>query len=276
VKERISYRVILLILLTAVMLVMLFPILWILLTSIKPLREIVTVPVKYFPTKVTVVNYISMWAETNYLRYFRNSSVVCLSAALITLTLSSAAGYAFARFQFRLKYVIVGVFLITQMIPVVVTLIPTFVIFARLGLINTLPALIVYYTTGSIPFCAMLMRGFFMRIPESLEEAAMVDGCTRLRAFIVIVMPLMRAGVFATFVFAFIGGWNDFFASIMYVNKESLRTLPSGLYSFVTKYGVDWGMMSAGCIVALVPVVVLFTLSQRYIIEGLTSGAVKA
>lgn len=251
------------------------PIFWMILTSLKPVNEIVTIPIKYLPQHWTLENYSKLWKATQFSTYFRNSMIVSSLCAFFTALVSIFAGYALSRFSFKGKKITFLIFLSTQMVPIVVIIIPLFIIFSKLNLLDTLVGLVIIYTVLNIPFCTMLIKGFFERIPVSLEESAMIDGCSRAESLIKIIIPIMLPGIVATFVFAFIGAWNDLFFSIMFINTESIKTIPVGINTFIGKYEIDWGAMSAATVLALIPVFIMFGVIQKYLVNGLTSGAVK-
>lgn len=253
----------------------LFPIYWITVTSFKPVKEAVTIPIRYWPETFTLKNYIEIWDTTPFPTYLLNSFIVSVSASIFTLILAILAGYSLARFKFRGKRLTLLIFLITQMVPIIVMIVPLFILFTNMGLINNLFSLIISYTVISIPFCTLMIRGFFERIPPSIEESAMVDGCSRVKALFRIVIPVMLPGVVATFTFAFIAAWNEFFFSIMFINSEKFKTIPVGLNMFIQRVDVNWSMMSAGATVALIPAIIMFILVQKYLVQGLTMGAVK-
>lgn len=261
--------------LTVFFIFMFVPILWMILTSMKPVDEIVTVPLKYLPVKWTLTNYVKLLNGTDFGTYFKNSMIVSVACAIITSLVAIFAGYSLARFKFRGKKVTLLIFLATQMVPVVVLIIPMFLIFAKINLLNKLSGLVLIYVVLNIPFCTLMIRGFFERIPQALEESAMIDGCSRIGALVKIILPVMLPGIVATFVFAFIGAWNDLFFSIMFINTESIKTLPIGINMFIGKYEIDWGMMSAATVFALIPVFIMFGMIQKYLVQGLTSGSVK-
>ncbi|WP_283214809.1 carbohydrate ABC transporter permease [Paenibacillus sp. HWE-109] len=198
-----------------------------------------------------------------------------MSSSILVLFVSILGGYSMARYSFRGKKVFLISFLATQMIPVMVILVPLFITFSQLHLLNKLPSLIITYTAMNIPFCLLTMSSFFQRIPVSLEEAALIDGCNKFQTMIRIILPIMRPGIVATLVFAFTGAWNDLFFGVMFTNSESTKTVPVGLSSFVQKFDINWGQMSAAGILSLIPVVIMFAFAQKYIVSGLTEGAVK-
>ena len=252
-----------------------FPIYWITVTSLKPPNETVSVPIQYWPQNFTFKNYGDVFRLTEFPIFFKNSLVVAVSVGVFTVVLAVLAAYPLARFKFRGKNLAMLLFLITQMIPTIVMIVPLFILFNRLGLLNTLGGLIIPYTVTSIPFCALMMMGFFKQVPPSLEEAAMVDGCGRLGSLLRVVMPVVMPGVAATFVFAFIAAWNELFFGIMFINSEANKTIPAGISIFIQKVEVNWAMMTASAVIAMLPVLLLFIFIQKYLVQGLSAGAVK-
>lgn len=258
------------------LLLVLLPIYWMLVTSFKVNSEIInTQLITYWPQEPTVANYVGLFGTMNYGVYIKNSLIVTLATAVVVTILSIYGGYGLARFSFRGKGPAVIFLLITQMIPSILVIIPLYIVFSKLGLIDTHMSLFIYYTVINIPFCVITMRSFFERIPYALEEAAYVDGCSRGQTLWKIVLPVMFPGIVAVFVFAFIGAWNELIAGTIFLNTQKMWTIPIGLKSFVGKYNVDWGSMMAGGALALLPTAVMFVFVQKYIVEGMTAGAVK-
>ncbi len=253
----------------------LLPFCWMFVTSLKSRREIYGSTLTLWPKDLTWANYAETFRTSNFPQYFANSLIVSLISGALVLVVSILGGYSLARYRFKGKGVLMLVFLATQMVPVMVMLVPLFIVFGNLHLLNTLSSLIITYTAINIPFCLITMSGFFQRIPVALEEAAMIDGCNRMMTVVRIILPIMLPGIVATFVFAFTAAWNDLFFGVMFTTSESVKTVPVGLNSYVQKFDVNWGEMSAGGVLSLLPVVVLFTFIQRYIVSGLSQGAVK-
>lgn len=254
---------------------MLFPLYWIVITSFKPQKDIFSMPIKYWPSKFTLDNYINIFKISKFQIYITNSLIIAIVAALIVLVIAILSAYVLARFSFRGHRQIMFAFFLTQMLPGFIALAPLYIMMNKMGLLNTRFSLILMYTVGLIPFSTIMLRGFFQRIPSSLEEAAMIDGCSRFTALIRIIIPVMLPGIASTFIFAFVQNWNELFLSVMFINSDSLRTLPVAMNSFILKFDVDWGSMSAGAVISVIPTILIFAFAQRFIVEGLTQGAEK-
>jgi multiple sugar transport system permease protein len=257
------------------MLFTIFPFYWMFVTSVKTRKEIYSGELTLWPKQFTWGNYIDTIQNTHFFTYFTNSLLVTMVSSLVVLFVSVMGGYSMSRYRFKGKKLVLLVFLGTQMIPTIIILVPLFILYSKLNMLNHLSSLIVTYTVINIPFCLITMSSFFQRIPVALEEAALIDGCNKWKAMALIILPLMLPGIVATFVFAFTGAWNELFFGIMFINGESAKTIPVGLINFVQKFDINWGQMSAGGMMSLIPVMVIFAIVQKYIISGLTQGAVK-
>ncbi len=257
-------------------LLVVLPVYWMVITSFKTNPEIVnTQHITYFPETVTLENYQSLFRMLSYSTYLKNSIIVTLVTAVVIVFLSILGGYGLARFKFRGKGGVLIFFMLTQMIPCILVIIPLYIVFSKMGLINTRMALFIYYVITNCPFCVVTMRSFFERIPYELEEAAYVDGCGRLETLWRVVLPVMFPGIVAVFVFAFIGAWNELIAGTIFLNTPDMWTIPVGLKSLIGKYSVQWGALMAGGVLALLPTAIMFMFVQRYVVEGMTAGAVK-
>ncbi|MBN9242256.1 MAG: carbohydrate ABC transporter permease [Mesorhizobium sp.] len=255
--------------------VALFPLYWLFKVSITPNDILYKQGMALLPSKVTLDHYATVVGKSDFLLYFRNSIIVSGVTALASTLLATAAGYAFSRFGFRGKFWIVGLMLVTQMFPLVIVITPIFSIFGVLGLTNTLTGLIIIYTAFNIPFATFLMQSFFDGIPKELEEAAMIDGATRFKALVEIVAPLTLPGIVATVGFCFTGAWGEILFALLLNSSPSASTFPVGLLLYSTRGTVEYGPMMAAGVLALLPVCVFFFLIQRYLVQGLTAGAVK-
>ncbi|MCR8634210.1 carbohydrate ABC transporter permease [Paenibacillus radicis (ex Xue et al. 2023)] len=253
----------------------LFPIYWAVVTSLKQEGEITRLPIRYWPEKVTFDNYIVAWKNVGFSIFFKNSIVVSGMTVIIVLVCSVLVGYSISRFRFKGKNAFMIMLLCTQFVPGAMLLIPLFMIFKQLGLTSNLIALIITYSTFQLPFNALLMSGFISNIPEALEEAAMMDGCSRLKAIFLVIFPILLPGIVATTVFTFISAWNEFLFALMFISKPALFTLPVGLRYMQGEFDIHYGALAAGSLISLVPAVILFGFVQKYLVQGMGSGAVK-
>jgi multiple sugar transport system permease protein len=253
----------------------LFPLYWLLKIAVTPDRLIYTDGTRMWPSEFTLSNFTAVLFQTDFLSYFTNSLVVSLGTATLTTLFAAGAGYAFSRFNFGGKKIIIAVMLITQMFPLLMIIAPIYKIIASLGLLNSLTSLIIVYTAFNIPFATFLMQSFFDGIPKDLEEAAMMDGCSRFQALRMVVLPLTLPGLGATLGFVFTAAWSELLFALMLISKNDTMTFPVGLLTFVSKFSVDWGQMMAAGVLALIPSCLFFIFIQRYLVQGLTSGAVK-
>ncbi len=253
----------------------LFPIYWLFKISITPNKLLYKDGIAMWPSETTWENFASVWSNSEFPTFFANSLIVSLGTAVLVTILASGAGYAFSRFRFRGKVFLSGVLLITQMFPLVIIIAPIYKIMAPLGLTDSLLGLIILYSAFNIPFATFLMQSFFDGIPQDLEEAAMTDGCTRFQALHKVIVPLTLPGMAATLGFVFTAAWSELLFALMMINNNSNMTFPVGLLSFVSKFAVEWGQMMAAGVMALLPACLFFIFIQRYLVKGLTAGAVK-
>ena len=253
----------------------LFPIFWTVKISVTPQSLLYSEGIKLWPSHITFANYVNVLKATDFPRFFLNSVIVSVTTALLVTAVASLAGYALSRFQFRGKAIVSLVLLLTQTFPLVMVIPPIFRIMSQLGLTDNLYGLIIIYTAFNIAFATFLMQSFFDGVPKDLEEAAMIDGCTRAMALRRIVLPLTLPGMGATVAFVFTSAWSELLFALMLINSDSQKTFSVGLLTFIGKFAVDWGQMMAASVMALIPVCVFFAFLQRYLVTGLTAGAVK-
>ncbi|MEA3205246.1 MAG: multiple sugar transport system permease protein [Verrucomicrobiota bacterium] len=262
-------------LLAAFMAFAMFPLFWLLKVSITPNDLLYSEGVRLWPSRITFEHYASVVKHTRFLLFFRNSVMVSSATAVLATLVAGAAGYGFSRFRFRGKFFIVGLMLITQMFPLVMIVAPIFRLLSPLGLTNSLSGLVIVYTAFNVPFASFLMQSFFDAIPPDLEEAALIDGANRFTALCKIIVPLTLPGLAATIGFVFTAAWSELLFALMLNSSADVSTFPVGLLAFVSKFSVDFGQMMAAGVLALVPVCGFFLFIQRYLVQGLTAGAVK-
>lgn len=268
-------QMLLYLLLIPLLLFVLFPIYWTLCTSLKHEGDISKIPVKYFPSPLTFQNYVTSWNQVGFSKYFVNSLIVSICSVAAIVLIAIMVGYALSRYEFKGKGAFMLALLSTQFVPVAVLLIPLFNIFNGLQLIGTRSSIILANITFQLPFNSILMRGFISNIPIDLEEAASIDGCSRFRGVIKIVLPMLVPGIVATAAFAFIGCWNEFLFSLMFLNDPNKFTVPIGLRFMQGQFDINYGALAAGALIAMSIPVLLFAYLQKHLVQGLTAGAVK-
>ncbi len=274
-RKKSIYRVLSYIPLVILLLFILFPFYWTFVTSIKPQDELYGAVVTYWPKHVTFEAYTKLFTTTvNFLAAMKNSLIVACATTIVSLTASTMAAYAFSRYAFTGRKTLMSIFLCNNMFPTVLLLIPLYSIMRKLGLLYTPTSLVLSYTTFTIPFSVWLILGFINDLPMSLEEAALVDGCNRGTAFIKVILPILGPCLVATGVYIFMQSWNEYTFAMMFTNNDS-RTIPVALKSLIGQLGVQWDLLTAGGIITIIPVCIMFFFAQKRLVEGLTAGAVK-
>ncbi|HBY96965.1 MAG TPA: hypothetical protein DEP84_23965 [Chloroflexi bacterium] len=259
-----------------IMLWVLVPYLWIISNSLRPQEELTRTGVSYLPGKITMKNYLKLFSSTPLARYFLNSLLVGVSSMALSLAVAVPAAYAIARYRFHLREPFLLGILLAYMVPPILLLIPAFTIMRNLHLLNTHISLILMHSSYAAPFSTWLLVGYFDALPPELEDAAQVDGCSRLGALLRVVLPLAIPGVIATAIFALIVSWNEFLYAITFLSTGKMFTLPVGIYNFMGGESIIyWGQITAAGVVTSLPVAIAFILFQRHLIRGLTAGATK-
>lgn len=252
-----------------------FPALWILLTSLKTETELVSKPITWLPARATLDNYVRAFTDQPLLAYMANSAIVAFGATALSLVVSSGAAYAIARLNLRHRQLVLTAIVASSMFPLVTLLVPIFETMRTLGLLNTYTALVLPYVVLNLPVCTLVLVSFFQSIPRDLENAAMIDGCTRLGALVRVVLPLAAPGVFTAGILAFVNAWDEFLLALSLNASASMRTLPVGITLYQGEFSFPWPIISAALIVAIVPVAVLIALFQERVVGGLTQGGLK-
>ncbi len=266
----ISYAILVLAVIVAV-----YPVLYIVTISLRPGDALLSRSLAVIPDGATVESYRALLTETPFLRWLGNSILVSLVVTLTGVVLASTSGYAISRFRFKGRGALMSSLLVTQMFPATMLLLPLYIVLIKLGLLNSYVGLVVIYTATALPFCIWQMKGYYDTIPASLEEAATIDGATAWQTFYKVILPLAAPALVITALFSFMTAWNEYVIAAVVLQDTELFTLPVGLKLFQSQMNTQWGLYAAGSLIVSVPVVVLFLALSRYLISGLTLGAVK-
>ena len=274
-KKKISiYHIVCAVILLIMVIICIYPIVWMFFGSMKDKAEFYT-NIWGLPKQIHLDNYIAAWKNADLGRRFINSLIVTLGSMCIMIPVTSCAAYAVARLNFKGKNLIYMYLLLGIMIPAGVLGIPTFTVAMKMGLLNSHFGLMLIYAAQNIAMGMFIMRGFFISLPRELEEAAMIDGCSRFGCFVRIIVPLARAGVATQVIFNGLTIWNDYFMDNIMITKDELRTLPLSIANFVGKHSTNYPELFAMLTMATIPVIIVFVLSQKSFIEGVAAGAVK-
>ena len=254
----------------------LFPLYWMLACSLKTEVDIFKSPPTLIPTSLYFDAYLDLiGGKYDMFRACINSIIISISAMALSVVLAVPAAYGLARFKFKGRKLFIMSFLITQMLPATLVLTPLFIIFNKMALLNSFISPVIADATIGIPFSVLILRTYFLTIPKELDDSAKIDGCNSLTAFTRIMLPIAYPGVIVATVFSFLFAWGDLIYSLTFINKQSMRPLTAGIYNFVGQYGIQWNRVMAFGFVTVLPVVLIFIFMQKYIVSGLTSGAVK-
>ncbi len=273
--RRPATTVFLYVLVIATLVVLLFPFYWMFVTAVRPGNELLSYPPRFFPGDGSFDAFLRVLRESNIFLWFRNSAIVTILTILVAVPISSLAGYAMSRFNYRGVRETGYLLLTARMLPASLLIIPLYAIFAQLGLINNFAALIIANTTFIVPFGAWMLKGFFDSIPRDLEDAAMIDGTSAFMALLRVVMPLSLPGLAATTIYCAILTWGEFVFAATLMSGESRWTGPIGIASFNQQYQVQWNEIMAASLIFIVPVILLFAFLERYLVQGIAAGGVK-
>lgn len=255
--------------------VAIYPVLRIFTVSLRPGNRLLSTSLAVIPADASFENYRYALFEKDFLRWLWNSLVITLSTALIGVMIAAASAYAFARWEFKGKRSGLIFLFMTQMIPASMLMIPLYILAVKLGLVNTWRGLVIAYSVSSVPFSIWILKGYYETIPIELEEAALIDGTSRMGAFYRIILPLSTPSLAIAFLFNFTQAWNDFLLARVMLAKPEMYTWPRGLQAMQQQFTTEWGAFSAASIMVSIPVMILFLFSSKYLISGLTVGSVK-
>ena len=252
-----------------------FPLAWLVITSLRNSSEIFASPAHILPGAITFNQYVSVFSQYGLANYLWNTIIVSLATVASVTILAIPCAYAIARFRLPGQKLVVSLLLIMRMIPVVALAIPLFAVFAKLGMLDTLSALILTHTAAKLPIAIWLLMGFIQDLPKEIEESALMDGAGTLRILVQIVSPLIAPGIGASAVITFLFTWNDLLIALTLTSSERAQTLPVGLTNFVSQFGIDWGAMSAAGVLMVIPTLIFVWFAQGLLVKGLVAGAVR-
>jgi ABC-type glycerol-3-phosphate transport system permease component len=258
----------------AVLGILVFPFVWLVLTSVRPSAELFVDDFRLFSGTITLSAYETL-LDSDFPRYILNSLLVCSTATFLSVTVSLLAAYSFSRRRFRWRTPLLILVVFSQLFPFVILITPIYVIFYRLGLVNTYQGLVLAYIAITVPFSTYMLLGYLDSVPRELDEAAIIDGCSTLGVIRRVVLPVAWPGVAATAIYAFAQAWNEFLFALTLMTRNELKTVPVGLAGFFGQYTTQWDLVMAASVVATVPTLIIFQFLQRQLVSGLTIGAVK-
>jgi len=255
--------------------VMITPFLYMISTSFKSQAYVLTVPPQFIPNPATLDNYVQVWNTQNFGRYFANSLLVAVTSTFLSVLLSAMMAYAFARFEFRGKKLLFRLVLLGLMVPTMMLIIPQFILAKGFGMLDSYLGLIVFYVAGNLSLNTYLLRSFFVSIPNELDQAMQVDGAGPWTRFTRLILPLSTPALATTTIFTFLATWDEFAWAATIIRNTDLRTLPIAIRLFQGANATQWGLVFAASLIAIIPVIAVFLVFQRYFVQGLTAGAIK-
>ncbi|WP_020613520.1 carbohydrate ABC transporter permease [Sediminispirochaeta bajacaliforniensis] len=257
------------------LLFILTPVIWLFLTSIKTRAEMFQTPITLFPETFDFGNYVKIWEKIQFGTFIKNSLIMSLYNTVVTLVISSMAAYALSRYKFKGREFFLRYLLVSQMFPAVLVLIPLFLMVKRIGLLGTFTGLEICYLTITIPFCTWALKNYFDKITPTIEESAMIDGCSFITSYIKIFLPVALPGLVSVGTYCFLSSWNEYLFTVVFMQTQDTWTLPVGLAALSGQFALDMGLLTAGGIISLVPAVIIMLFLQKYLLEGMLAGSVK-
>ena len=259
-----------------IVLIVIFPLIWMVITSIKPQTELFRIPATFWPTEITFEHYRTLLEKTAFLKYMRNSVILSTSTTMLVITVAVLGAYSLTRFTYPGRERMAFLVLATYLLPSVVLVLPLYLMMVKVGIANTLFSLVVAYTTFALPYALWLLRSFMASMPEELEWAALVDGASRFGAFVDVVLPQAISGIISTALFTFIVTWNEYFYALILVNTDEARPLTTGVITMlVTSFNIEWSLLMAAAVAMSLPLIIIFVFLQGYLVRGFAGTGVK-
>lgn len=258
-----------------ILIILLFPFVWMVSSSLKPKTEIFSKNLEIIPRNATLANYKKLFFTTDFPFFFLNSFIVVSVSVLLTVVISALAAYSFSRYKFPGKDNLLVVILFSQFFPWIILVTPLYLVFQKLNLINNYGGLIILYIAITIPFCIFMLIGYFKSVTKDLDDAGRIDGCSEIGVLFRIVLPVSWPGLVAITAYAFIIGWNEFLFALTFMTKTKMKTVPVGLATLFGEFGIEWDIIMSAASMATVPAVIVFLFLQKYLVKGLTAGAIK-
>jgi multiple sugar transport system permease protein len=275
-NRSLTSRILLNVLAWSIVFVIAFPLVWMILTSVKPQFELFRIPPTILPQEVTFEHYHRVLVETPFLKYFRNSVILSVGTTVLVIVIATLGAHSLVRFSYPGRERLAQLVLFTYLLPSVVLIIPLYLLMVWLGIANTLFSLMLAYTTFALPFALWLLRSFMQGIPQDLEAAALVDGASRMEAFVDVILPQAVPGIISTALFTFILAWNEYLYALVLVNTDEARPLPTGVMNMlITAFNIEWSLLMAASVMMSLPVIIVFALLQKHLTRGFGAGGVK-
>jgi multiple sugar transport system permease protein len=257
-------------------LIVIFPLIWMVLTSVKPQTELFRIPATFWPEHITFEHYRTLFEGTPFLKYLRNSVILSTSTTILVLVVAVLGAYSLSRFTYRGRETLAVLVLFTYLLPSVVLVLPLYLSMVKIGVANSLASLVIAYTTFALPYALWLLRSFMASLPEEVEWAALVDGANRMGAFVDVVLPQALPGIVSTALFTFIVAWNEYFYALILVNTDAARPLTTGVITMlVTSFNIEWSLLMAAAVAMSLPLIVIFVFLQNYLVKGFAGTGVK-
>jgi multiple sugar transport system permease protein len=253
-----------------------FPLVWMVITSVKPQFELFRIPPTFWPEQITFEHYARLLWDTPFLLYMRNSLILSTATTLLVVTVATLGAHSLVRFRYRGREKLAQLVLFTYLLPSVVLILPLYLMMVWIGVANSLLSLVIAYTTFALPYALWLLRSFMQGIPDDLENAALVDGATRMGAFFDVILPQALPGIISTSLFTFILSWNEYLYALVLVNTDEARPLTTGVMNMlISAFNIEWSLLMAASVMMSVPLIIIFAFLQNFLTRGFGAGGVK-